>query len=110
MSTELAVYQAELFKALAHPARLQILALLRGGERCVCEIFPALEMEQSGVSRHLAILKKEGLLEARKEGLKVIYRVKDRRVYQLLDLNAAILKDFWHGKTVKAEPKVECRD
>jgi DNA-binding transcriptional ArsR family regulator len=99
LSNQLEIYQADLFKALAHPARLQILALLREGERCVCEISPALAMEQSGVSRHLAILKKDGLLEARKEGLKVIYRVKDRRVYQLLDLNAAILKDFWHAKT-----------
>jgi len=51
---------ADFFKALAHPTRLQILELLRPGERCVCEIFPALEMEQSNVSRHLSVSLEKG--------------------------------------------------
>jgi ArsR family transcriptional regulator len=67
------VFQSEIFKALAHPTRVQILQLLRNGEKCVCEIVPALKMEQPNVSRHLYVLKKEGILSCRKEGLKVIY-------------------------------------
>ena len=90
--------QADIFKALAHPTRLQILNLLRLEERCVCEIFPALEMEQSNISRHLAILKKEGILSMRKEGLNVYYRVNDPRIFEVLDLCADILKSYWQNK------------
>ena len=90
--------QADIFKALAHPTRLRILHQLRGGERCVCEIVPALDMEQSNVSRHLAILKKEGILNSRKEGLKVIYEVNDPRVYDILDLCTEILNTYWQTK------------
>ncbi|HED23544.1 MAG TPA: ArsR family transcriptional regulator [Firmicutes bacterium] len=85
--------QAEICKAIAHPTRIHILQLLRDGERCVCEIFPAMEMEQPNVSRHLAILKKAGIISSRKEGLKVIYRVNDKRIFELLDLITAILKE-----------------
>lgn len=92
------VSQAEIFKALAHPTRLRILLLLREGELCVCEIVPALEMEQSNVSRHLAILKKEGILRSRKEGLKVIYSVNDSRIYDILDLSAKIMNAYWQAK------------
>lgn len=90
--------RADLFKALAHPARVQILELLRSGERCVCEIVPALEMEQSSVSRHLSILKKEGLLCSRKDGLKVIYWISDPRAYQVLDISAEMIKQIWQDK------------
>jgi DNA-binding transcriptional ArsR family regulator len=44
--SEAIVYESEIFKALAHPIRIQILHLLKDGEKCVCEIVPALEMEQ----------------------------------------------------------------
>ena len=59
---------------------------LRHGERCVCEIFPALRMEQSNVSQHLAVLKKSGVLESRKDGLRVIYRISSPEVLEILDL------------------------
>ncbi len=91
-------FQSEIFKALSHPIRLKIIQLLRDGERCVCEIVPALGMEQPSVSRHLAILKKEGILSCRKEGLKVIYKVKDPQVFQLLDGSLDMLKKGWEKK------------
>lgn len=65
---------ARLLDALADPTRLQILAMLRGRERCVCEIIKRLKLPQNLVSYHLAILKSAKLLTARKEGLKVFYR------------------------------------
>lgn len=98
MSTPQYESLAELFKALAHPTRIWILQLLRGGEKCVCEIVPELDMEQSNVSRHLAVLKKEGVLESRKEGLKAIYYIKDARIYELLDMGSDILKSYWQDK------------
>ncbi|MCJ7806588.1 MAG: metalloregulator ArsR/SmtB family transcription factor [Clostridia bacterium] len=98
MSYQLHQTQSDFFKALAHPTRLQIMELLRSGERCVCEIFPALEMEQSSVSRHLAILKREGLLHSRKDGLKVIYWAADLRVYQVIDRCSDIIRRIWQDK------------
>ena len=90
--------QADFIKAMAHPTRLQILELLRSGERCVCEIFPALNIEQSSVSRHLAILKREGLLHSRKDGLKVIYWTSDPRIYEIIDICSDTTRQIWQQK------------
>lgn len=65
----------ELFKAFADPVRLRLLSLLAGGEVCVCHLHEALELPQSTVSRHLAYLRKRGLVVGRKEGLWVYYRL-----------------------------------
>lgn len=78
--------QAEYFKALSHPLRIRIVHYLKEGERCVCKIVPYLKEEQSNVSRHLAALKRAGILSSRKEGVSVYYRVQDENVYEILDL------------------------
>jgi DNA-binding transcriptional ArsR family regulator len=98
MESDLQSLQAELFKAIAHSTRLEILQFLRNGERCVCEIFPALDIEQPNVSRHLSVLKKEGIVSSRKDGLKVIYKVNDENIYKLLDLATEILKGHWEKR------------
>lgn len=64
-----------LFKALADGTRLRILALLATGETCVCDIHEALRIPQPKASRHLAYLRRAGLVEARKDGLWVQYRL-----------------------------------
>jgi ArsR family transcriptional regulator len=64
-----------LFKALADGTRLRILALLQAGEICVCDIHGSLGLPQPTVSRHLAYLRKTGLVQGRKEGLWVHYRL-----------------------------------
>lgn len=63
------------FKAFADPVRLRLLNLLAGGEVCVCHLHEALELPQSTVSRHLAYLRRRGLVVGRKEGLWVHYRL-----------------------------------
>src|SRR5580698_7507034 len=65
----------EIFKAVADPVRLRLLNLLAAGEICVCHLHEALELPQSTVSRHLAYLRKRGLVVGRKEGLWVHYRL-----------------------------------
>jgi len=85
--------QAQILKALGQPTRLQILDLLKDGERCVCEIFPAIEQEQANVSKHLTILKQSGILESRKEGLRVIYWIKNREVLDLIQGVSLMLKN-----------------
>ena len=63
----------EAFKAFADPTRLRILGLLAGGEICVCNIHECLGISQPMASRHLAYLRKKGLVRTRKDGLWVHY-------------------------------------
>jgi ArsR family transcriptional regulator len=63
----------DLFKALAHQTRLNILSLLLDGEVCVCRIMAILQLPQSTASRHLAILKNAGLVKDRPDGTWVHY-------------------------------------
>src|SRR6187455_2535597 len=64
-----------LFKALADETRLRILGLLLTGEVCVCHIHESLRISQSKASRHLAYLRRAGLVETRRDGLWVYYRL-----------------------------------
>jgi ArsR family transcriptional regulator len=64
-----------LFKALADATRLRILGLLLTGEVCVCDIHESLKIPQPKASRHLAYLRKAGLVEARRDGLWMHYRL-----------------------------------
>ena len=63
------------FKAFADPTRLRILGLLAGGEICVCNIHECLGISQPAASRHLAYLRRKHLVETRKEGLWVHYKL-----------------------------------
>jgi ArsR family transcriptional regulator len=63
------------YAALADPTRLRILALLRDGEICVCHIHASLDVPQPTASRHLAYLRKSGLVDARREGIWMHYRL-----------------------------------
>lgn len=58
-----------MFRAFSDRTRLRLLHLLTGGERCVCDLVTAVELSQPKVSRHLAYLRRAGLVESRKEGL-----------------------------------------
>ncbi len=78
-------FTADLLKALGQPTRLKILALLTQGERCVCEIFPAVGGEQSNVSKHLGFLRSQGIVVADRRGMRVFYRLADRKIVKLLD-------------------------
>lgn len=77
--------KADLLKALGQPTRLKILELLVEGERCVCEIFPAIHGEQSNVSKHLGFLRSQGIVVAERRGMRVAYRLADPRVGQLIE-------------------------
>lgn len=83
--------KAEFFRALGHPVRVRILQLLREGERTVGSLQAALDLDSSGTSQQLAALRKQGLVESRREGTSVYYRVKDARTLELLELAKAII-------------------
>lgn len=84
--------QAEVAKAIAHPLRIAILDFLKDRERCVCDIAEHTGSEQSNVSRHLSVMVKAGVLEYRKEGLKVIYKLRTPCVLDCFSCITACLK------------------
>ena len=70
------------FKALTDETRLKIIKLLEQGELCVCDIVAALNMQQSKVSFHLAVLKEAGFIQDRKDGKWTYYRIHDGDVFR----------------------------
>jgi ArsR family transcriptional regulator, arsenate/arsenite/antimonite-responsive transcriptional repressor len=89
------VEMESLFKALADATRLRILGLLLAGEVCVCDIHETLKIPQPKASRHLAYLRRSGLVETRREGLWIHYRLGDFAN----PVMAAIVDAVRHGLT-----------
>jgi DNA-binding transcriptional ArsR family regulator len=77
--------QSDLLKALSHSTRLAILDILRDGEQCVCHMEATLDLRQAYISQQLMILKQAGLLESRRDGLNLYYRVIKPDVFKILD-------------------------
>jgi ArsR family transcriptional regulator len=75
-----AIQTADLtFRAVADPTRLRLLNLLRGGERCVCELVDSLRIPQPKASRHLAYLRRAGLVSVREDGRWAYYALTPAR-------------------------------
>jgi len=82
----------ELYKALGHPGRLRILAMLGSGELCACQITAVLKLAPSTVSAHLSDLRRAGVIIERKEGRWVIYgHTDDEEVRSAIALTMASL-------------------
>ena len=77
--------KAEFFRTLGHPVRVRAINLLRDGEMTVGQLQAELGIDSSSASQHLAAMRRAGILEARKEGTSVHYRVRDPRVFQLME-------------------------
>jgi len=73
-----------LLKALSDGTRLKIVEFLLDGEKCVCEIFPHVKRTQSTVSIQLSTLENAGIVESRRDGKRIYYRIKDTRVRGIL--------------------------
>jgi ArsR family transcriptional regulator len=86
MTQSLQRFKAEFFKALAHPTRIRILELLKNGEQSVSELQVALAAEGSTASQQLAILRMKNLVDTRKSGNLIYYRLRDPRISELLDV------------------------
>jgi DNA-binding transcriptional ArsR family regulator len=84
MTESLPGFKAELFKGLAHPARIRILELLSESEKSVTELQLALGTEGSTVSQQLAILRMKNLVDTRKAGNSIFYRLRDPQINALL--------------------------
>ena len=84
--------QAEIAKAVAHPLRIAVVNFLKDGEQCVCDIAEHVGAERSNVSRHLSVMVNAGVLEYRKEGLKVLYKLKCVCILDFFSCVTAVLK------------------
>ena len=85
--------KAEILQAAAHPIRLAIIDYLVKGEQCVCDIVKHVNAQRSNVSRHLAVMLKAGVVERRKDGLKVIYSLKTPCIVKFLGCVEQVLKE-----------------
>jgi ArsR family transcriptional regulator len=84
--------KAQIIQAVGQPIRLAILDFLKDGEQCVCDIAEAVDAERSNVSRHLSVLLNAGILECRKDGLKMIYSLRTPCILNFFSCVADVLK------------------
>lgn len=79
-------FKAEFFKALAHPMRIRILELLRGGPLSVGKLQEAIGAPESSISQQLAVLRGRNIVVTERRGTTVIYTVRDAELFELLDV------------------------
>lgn len=95
---------ANLFKALSEPVRLRILALLlEKGELCVCDLVDTLNLSQSVTSRHLAYLRNNDIVTARREGVWMYYQLTDYAQSELKPLFNFIQQSIAHSKEIQTD-------
>ena len=94
-----------LFKALGDSTRLRILGLLLNGEVCVCDIHASLEIPQPKASRHLAYLRKAGLVDTRRDGIWIHYRLGQLRDPVLAAITEAVRHAVTHLDAVRNDAR-----
>ena len=87
-------------KALSDENRVRALMMLVGGELCVCQIIEMLGLAPSTVSKHMSILRQAGLVETRKEGRWMYYRLRDGELSVVSEIVS------WLEKHLKKEPVI----
>lgn len=98
MSRPLYQLKAEFFKTLGHPVRIRVLELLNIREHAVSELLAAIEIEPANLSQQLAVLRRAGLVKARKEGSAVHYSVTSPEVSELMAVARSILTGVLSGQ------------
>ncbi len=91
LSRPISELKADLFKAMAHPARVRILELLAEGEQTVGKMQPLVGVEASHLSQQLAVLRRGGVVTSRKEGANVVYALRDPEIVKLLAVAKQVL-------------------
>jgi DNA-binding transcriptional ArsR family regulator len=99
--------QAQLLRAMAHPVRLQILNILSRQEACVCHLTAALHRPQPYMSQQLAILRDAGLVDDRREGTLIYYRVSDERIIALLRAGRELVGNLAEQPVIFPAPPAE---
>jgi len=85
--------KAEVIAAAGNPIRLAIIDFLKEGEQCVCNIAEHVEAQRSNVSRHLGVLLKAGVVDQRKDGLKMIYSLRTPCILNFMKCVEGVLRE-----------------
>ncbi|MEU8865695.1 ArsR/SmtB family transcription factor [Streptomyces umbrinus] len=98
MSVPLYQAKAEFFRMLGHPVRIRVLELLQDGPLPVRVLLAAIEVEPSGLSQQLAVLRRSGIVSSRREGSTVVYALAGGDVADLLGAARRILTEMLAGR------------
>ena len=111
MYQEVFQLHAELYKALANPKRVEIIHLLRDQELSVSQIQAMLGLPQANLSQHLAILRQQNIVETRRKGTEVYYKLSHPNLIKASDLIREMLIDRHHGEaTLTRELRLRMKD
>ncbi len=94
---------SRLFRALGDETRLRIVALLAHGELCVCHIENALELSQPNASRQLGILKMAGIVDSRRDGTWVYYKLADQVDDSVEQVLGVLVRSFGAERLLRAD-------
>lgn len=96
--------RANILKALAHPVRVLIVNALMDSDRCVCQLNGLVDINQSNISRHLAMLKRAGIVSDRREGMKVYYHLQTPCILKAFECAVEVMKaESKHKKMILKE-------
>ena len=98
MSVPLYEAKAELFRLLGHPVRIRVLELLQDGPKPVRDLLAEIEVEPTGLSQHLAVLRRSELVTARRDGSTVVYAMSGGDVAELLRAARHLLQAKLSGR------------
>ena len=101
---------AELCKTLANPTRLELLSLLRNGEKSVNELAALSGCRQATVSQHLSVLRQKGVVSTRREGINIYYKVANPKVTKACEIIREVLFEYidnMNGISMEEEAKVK---
>lgn len=101
---------ADIFKALAHPRRLEILQLLRDQELPVSDIHTMLDLPQANISQHLTILRDAEIVSTRRDGKQMYYQLSDLRILKACDLFRDILVDRYKDSPLADEFSINMKE
>ncbi len=93
MKKELYQLHAEMCKVFSNPIRLEILNLLRGGELTVSDLIKKTELTQVNISQHLSIMKSRGIVNSRRNGLNIYYKLSNPKIIKAFDIIREILSE-----------------
>jgi DNA-binding transcriptional ArsR family regulator/YHS domain-containing protein len=110
MYTQLFELQADYLKALAQPRRLEIVNLLREQELNVTQIYQMLDLPQANVSQHLMVLKESKILDLRKTGKHIYYRLSSSKISQMVDILREVLIDQYADSDLADELTYQMND
>jgi DNA-binding transcriptional ArsR family regulator/YHS domain-containing protein len=101
---------ANLLQALNHPRRLEIIHLLRDQELCVSDIYEMLDLPQANISQHLTILREAGVLNFRRDGKQIFYKLSNPKIIAASDLLREVLIEQYKDSAIASELKLTMTD